>query len=179
MNVYNVTFDVENYRLLVPNNDADLDGENLWINGTSKAKNWKEPLMRYAAKQNIEKVADITQITPGFFAFNSKALAALAKLLNKHGELFELTVEGKTLFAFNPNNEINCFNANASEWNVRRNRKRGRLIRPAFDHSKIKNSTIFQVPEYIQNTFYVNEDFKQTYDKSGLSGLIFELCLLV
>jgi len=71
------------------------------------------------------------------------------------------------------------FNANASEWSTRRNGKRGRLIKSAFDHRKIKNATIFQVPESIQNRFYVSEHFKQAYDKSGLSGLIFELCLSV
>ena len=179
MKVYSVSFDVENYRLLVPEHEADLDSGNLWINGTSKLQLWQAPLMRYATQEGVEKIADITQITPGFFAFNEKAMDSLSELLKMNGELFELVVEDKTLFAFNPNNEIDCFNAKASEWHIRRNGKLGRLIKPAFVHSKLNSVTIFQVPESLQNAFYVTEHFKNTYEKSALSGLIFEQCLSV
>ena len=179
MHIYKITFDVEHFPLLVPVKEGDFDSDALWINGALKAELWKAPLMRYAMPSKNGVRADITQITPGFFAFSEKAIDALHGLLKTHGELLELVVEGKTLVAFNPNNEIDCFDVNASTWNRRRNGERGRLIKPAFKIKKLTNIDIFQVPEHITNAFYVTDTFKRVYEKSNLSGLLFTTCLSV
>ncbi|MFL0802471.1 MAG: hypothetical protein K6L81_02050 [Agarilytica sp.] len=177
MNIYQITFDVDNYRLLVPVSESDFDGSNLWINGTLKLSSWRAPEMRYAEKQgDSEDIADITQITPGFFAFSPKAIEALGDLLEKNGELFELPVDGVTLHAFNPHNEIDCFDENNASYKVRRSGERGRLLKPAFDKSKIPAGTdLFQVPELQQTQFFVGERFKGVVEGASLTGLNFEM----
>lgn len=176
LSIYQVTFDVENYRLLAPLRESDFDGKNLWIDGSLKLSSWKAPAMRYAEKQSeSEGVADITQITPGFFAFNSKAAQAFGELLEKNGELLELPIDGEILNAFNPHNELPCFNEEKSEYKVRRGGQKGRLVKPAFDVSKIPSDTaLFQVTPTVQTQFYVTERFVEVYKEAGLSGLIFE-----
>lgn len=175
MNTYLLTFDAEHHRLLVPEREEDLDGSNLWIDGSRKLSSWRTPEMRYSERQGQETVADIAQITPGFFAYSEKAVEALGSLLRDSGELLPFAVEGASLFAFNPQNEINCFDEAASEWRIRRDGSKGRLVKVALDTSKVAPSVgVFQVPELIQTHVFATEKFRETYFKNGLTGLIFE-----
>jgi hypothetical protein len=177
MTVYDIEFDVDKFQIIVPANSKDFDGGNLWIDGTLKGASWGAPTLRYSEKANGQSNADITYISPGFFAFSEKSVHALGQILPKNGELFGFEIDGEMLHAFNPHNEIDCFDDANAEFNTRRNGSRGsRLIKPAFDKTKLKGVDIFQVPEFIKTKFYVTESFKVEYDKAGLTGLLFYAC---
>ncbi len=173
MNVYSIAFQVDDYRILLPVNPEEFDGGNLWINGSLKLASWHPPKMRWSEPENSITTPDIAYISPGFYAFNEKAMSVLGDLLADHGELLDLPVEGEAWIAFNPTTERACLNKNKSEWKVRRNGQRGRLIKMVFDEEKIENTAIFQIPELNQTDFFVTDEFVQLAVVNQLTGLSF------
>ena len=94
--------------------------------------------------------------------------------MENNGELLELPMKSELLHAFNPHNEIDCFDKTRAQYKTRRNGERGRLLKPAFDESKVGDTELFQVPELLQTQFFVTDAFKQRYEEHGLTGLKFE-----
>jgi len=173
MSVFAIKFLVDDYRILVPVNSEDFDGGNLWINGAMKLSSWNPPKMRWSDPEDNISIPDIAYISPGFYAFNEKSIEVLGELLAQYGELLELPVDGELWMAFNPTTERDCLDHNKTEWKIRRNGERGRLIKPVMVESAYANSAIFQVPETIKSTFYVTDEFMQLVVTNQLKGLEF------
>lgn len=74
--------DTDNYQMLVPVNEADYDGSNLWVNGQRKLTSWAAPAMRWSEKENAnESAPDMVRINPGFYAFSNKVVGAIGSIL--------------------------------------------------------------------------------------------------
>lgn len=174
---YKLNFDIENYRGVGPVSPTELDSDRLWLTGESKAKNWSAPELMFSIPESQnDSIADISWFGPGFYTFSEKAVDTLQHQLKAHGELLPAEVEGHRLMAFNPLNSIDCLDQASSKYNIRRNGKIGRLLKPSIDTNKTNGAALFQTPETYRNTLFASEAFKQAYDEAGLTGLLFEDC---
>jgi hypothetical protein len=109
MAVFEIEFAADNYQMLVPVDEQDYDGSNLWATGERKLSSWKAPEMRWSAKESSsESIPDITRINPALYAFNERATQVLGPLLSEYGELLLLPVGGEVWSVFNPTNVVDC-----------------------------------------------------------------------
>ncbi|GAA5445404.1 hypothetical protein Misp06_03607 [Microbulbifer sp. NBRC 101763] len=174
MNIYEISADIDHYQILVPVDENDYDGSNLWVNGQLKLSSWHAPTMRWSEKEKESELApDIARINPGFYAFSNKAIGALGPLIEEFGELLKLPVDGKMYYAFNPTAIIDCIDQEKTEWRINRQGKRGRLIKIALTKSKLGNEEIFQLPE-IHSKLYVTEKLMEAIKEHNISGLVFK-----
>jgi hypothetical protein len=173
MKIFSIKFEVDKYQILVPVNPDDFDGHNLWIDGSMKLSSWNPPKMQWSEKESSITTPDIAYISPGFYAFNEKAVAVLGELLTNNGELLELSVGGEQLMAFNPTILQNCLDQNRTEWKTRRNGERGRLLKPVINTDNYDGAEIFLIPETKSSTFYVSDKFVERVITNELSGLEF------
>lgn len=88
--VYAVNCDVDSYQILVPEAPEDFDGGNLWINGSLKLSSWNPPQLDWSEPESGLSVPDIAYISPGFYAFNERAIEALDYLLAEYGSCWSL-----------------------------------------------------------------------------------------
>ncbi|MGI9280943.1 MAG: hypothetical protein ACR2PX_15155 [Endozoicomonas sp.] len=173
MKIYELTFDVDKYQMLVPVDDRDYDGSYLWVNGQLKLSSWLAPAMRWTEKEHSgESIPDIARINPGFFAFSNKAVGITGTILSEFGELLELPVDGKLFLAFNPTVIVDCLNVEQSGWRINRRGERGRLLSPVLNQAKLNGIKLFQISDR-HSSLYASDEFFELVIKNGLTGLTF------
>jgi hypothetical protein len=174
MAVFEIEFAADNYQMLVPVDEQDYDGSNLWATGERKLSSWKAPEMRWSAKESSsESIPDITRINPALYAFNERATQVLGPLLSEYGELLLLPVGGEVWSVFNPTNVVDCLDQEKSEWRIKRSGEKGRLIKATLNENKIGDEVVFQIPEKAKSSLFCSNRLLKLVSDNQLTGLNF------
>lgn len=146
----------------------DVSGELLTWGKTPKVEVFVE-----AGKKNPKPVADVSALTPGALAMNSKTKSALEPFLGKFGQFIEMDCEGEARWFYNVTNVVSCIDeANSAK------RPSGSISKEAFFEAKVPaGAVVFKDPLTAPASLYVTEAGKTRLEglvaHAGITGLAF------
>jgi hypothetical protein len=118
---------------------------------------------------------DFTRFDLAYPTFSERAMSALGDLLSAHGEFAAIEMdEPMRYFAFNATTIVDVLDEEKSK--IKRYSDGGvmRVEQHILLESVISLPPIFKIPQTRRNTTYVNEQFVQRVQASGLLGFRFE-----
>lgn len=136
----------------------------------------KRPTVEVFVEPGAKKAkpqADISALTPGALAMNTKAKAALEHLLKEFGQFLEMDCDGETRWFYNVTNVISCIDEASST-----KRPSGSISKEAFFEAKVPTGhAVFKDPLTAPASLYVTEAGKAQLEdavaKAGITGLAF------
>lgn len=141
---------------------------------------WIKVSARYTASRRIAEekilIPDIAEWIYGTIVLSRKAKNALAPLIEGFGELLPVEVDGNEFYIFNCLTfaEHDQLKAKREKVNVD-GEERAKL---SFNMADVKNKPIFKTKTKISDVnLFCNEDFKQSVEKAGLTGINFNINL--
>ena len=106
---------------------------------------------------------------------NEKAYKILYPYLKNHSQIFRLKNENKIFYVINVIDVIDCLDYEKSELKLFPSSGRVmRVIKYAFRTEKLKNATIFKLPEFPNGISYVTEEFKKIVEENNITGFKFK-----
>lgn len=128
-------------------------------------------------KDEINKpIGDVvSSINISCYIINEKAYKILYPYLKKHSQIFRLENENEIFYVINVTDVIDCLDYEKSELKLFPSSGRVmRVIRYAFRTEKLKNATIFKLPEFPNGISYVTERFKNVVEENNIKGFKFK-----
>ena len=107
-------------------------------------------------------IGDVFSVEISSFILNEKSYKILCPYLENHSQIFKIRSDNEILYVVNVTNIIDCLDYDKSE--IKRFTSSGRvmrIIKYVFKTEKLKNATIFKLPENPKAISYVTEDFKK------------------
>ncbi len=148
-----------------------------WFEGTPRGGDYPVPQGERDDERIDGPLPDFTDFAlHPFPTFSERAIKALDDLLTPYGEFAAIEMdEPMRYFAFNPTTIVDLLDEEKSE--IARFRSGGVM---AVDKHVLLDSVtslppIFKIPQTRRNTTYVNEQFVQRVQASGLLGFRFDL----
>ncbi len=127
-------------------------------------------------KDEIEKpIGDVSSISTSSYIINEKAYNVLYPYLKEHSQIFRLKNKNKIFYVINVTDIIDCLDYEKSE--LKRFPSSGRVMRVTkyvFRTKKLKNATIFKLPEFPKGISYVTEQFKKVVEENNITGFKFK-----
>lgn len=120
-------------------------------------------------------IGDVFSVDVSSFILNEYAFNILKPYLKGHAQIFRLKHRDGVLYVINVTDVIDCLDYDKSE--IKRFPSSGRVmkvIKYAFHRSRLKNTTIFKLPEFVKTTCYVTEEFKKVTEENNIKGFKFE-----
>jgi len=142
-----------------------------------RVENRKFDLIRPSEyKDEIDKpIGDVFSIEPSSYIINEKAYDILYPYLKNHCQIFKINNDGATFYVINVTDLIDCLDYDKSE--IKRFPSSGRVMRVikyVFKIEKLKNVTIFKLPEFPKAISYVTEKFKNVVEENNIKGFKFK-----
>ena len=127
-------------------------------------------------KDEINKpIGDVSSISTSSYIINEKAYKVLYPYLKKHSQIFQLKNESKIFYVINVTDIIDCLDYKKSELKLFPSSGRVmRVIRYAFKTDKLKNATIFKLPEFPKGISYATEELKKVVEENNITGFKFK-----
>lgn len=186
--VYKLTTDVTNYRILAPSDSSFIKEKMYVFDGTSRIATWHEPT--FWVYNPILPSSDFVS-AGGTIAFGEKLKAnhRVMECLEMSGEFLPIRLEtGERYYILNVTDCINSLDHSACMFGryydtESQSVKQGSLEGYAFHPERISSAPIFKVPETVKahvltsrNTgrLHCPDDFMTVYEEEGLTGLKFE-----
>ena len=127
-------------------------------------------------KDELDKpIGDVFSITPSSYIMNEKAYKILYPYLKSHSQIFKINNNGTIFYVINVTDLIDCLDYDNSE--IKRFPSSGRIMRVikyVFKNEKLKNVTIFKLPEFPKAISYVTEEFKNVVEENNIKGFKFK-----
>lgn len=156
--------------------DASVWGDG-WFEGTSRGSDYPIPLGEREEERIDGPLPDFTHFSlDPIPTFSSRAVKSLDDLLTPYGEFAAIEMdEPMRYFAFNATTIVDVLDEEKSK--IKRYSDGG--VMRVEQHILLESVTslppIFKIPQTRRNTTYVNEQFVQRVQASGLLGFRFEL----
>lgn len=178
------------------NNESDIKIYELWLDHTYRtyetltndgyktyefegkpAKSRKFDSIRPSEyKDEVYKpIGDVFSIDTSSYIINEKAYKVLYPYLKNHSQTFQLKNEDKMFYVINVTDIIDCLDYDKSE--IKYFPSSGRIMnveKYAFHNKKLKNATIFKLPEFLKGISYVTEEFKDVVEENYITGFKFK-----
>ena len=123
-------------------------------------------------KDEVNKpIGDVFSVEVSSFILNEYAFDILSPYLKGHAQIFKLKQQDSVLYVINVTDVIDCLDYDKSE--IKRFPSSGRVmkvIKYSFHRSRLKNATIFKLPEFVKTTCYVTEEFKKVTEENNIKG---------
>lgn len=187
MNLYQVNAKLENNceSLVVV---GELDSFDQFMFKGDKLEDWNPPLFKWKDDGKVE--AKLRTCEDAVFAFDAGVYMAVNKKtkdilydpLKKNVQFLPIRVVGESeqswyllnIFTRLPN----ALNSDESEFKVRSNGSKGRLLKAVFNDKNIPSNSAFTYPESLRD-FMVKGDFlKNIVEENNLTGFEFQKCKL-
>jgi uncharacterized protein DUF1629 len=175
MDVYILEADANNYAGLLTVDDYDIDKLEPF-DGSPMADGWT-PVRMYWETEGSRPIPDFDEVSGGL-AFNERAVEALGDLLEGHGELLPIEVEGEgggPHWLFNCTRLSNALDEERSE--VERFEASGRILhvsRYEFDPRELAGEAIFKLAQKPRAHHYATDTVRDRVEQAGLRGFLFE-----
>jgi len=127
-------------------------------------------------KDEIDKpIGDVFSVEVSSFILNEKSYKILYPYLKNHSQIFRLKNENKIFYVINVIDVIDCLDYEKSELKLFPSSGRVmRVIKYAFRTEKLKNASIFKLPEFPNSISYVTEEFKKIVEDNNITGFKFK-----
>ena len=127
-------------------------------------------------KDEIDKpIGDVFSVEISSFILNEKSYKVLYPYLKKHSQIFKIKSDNKIFYVVNVIDIIDCLNYDESE--LKYFSSSGRVMdveKYVFKTEKLKNATIFKLPEFPKSISYVTEEFKKAVEENNIKGFKFK-----
>lgn len=127
-------------------------------------------------KDEIDKpIGDVFSVEISSFILNEKSYKALYPYLRNHSQIFKIKSDNKIFYVVNVIDIIDCLNYDKSE--LKYFSSSGRVMdveKYVFKTEKLKNATIFKLPEFPKSISYVTEEFKKAVEENNIKGFKFK-----
>ena len=127
-------------------------------------------------KDEIDKpIGDVFSVKISSFILNEKSYKVLYPYLKNHSQIFKIKSDNKIFYVVNVIDIIDCLNYDESE--LKYFSSSGRVMdveKYVFKTEKLKNATIFKLPEFPKSISYVTEEFKKAVEENNIKGFKFK-----
>lgn len=127
-------------------------------------------------KDEIDKpIGDVFSVEISSFILNEKSYKVLYPYLKNHSQIFKIKSDNKIFYVVNVIDIIDCLNYDKSE--LKYFSSSGRVMdvqKYVFKTEKLKNATIFKLPEFPKSISYVTEEFKKAVEENNIKGFKFK-----
>lgn len=127
-------------------------------------------------KDEIDKpIGDVFSVEVSSFILNEKSYKILYPYIKNEVQIFKIKSENDKLYVVNITNIIDCLDYDKSE--IKRfpsSDRVMRIIKYVFKIEKLKNATIFKLPENPKGISYVTEEFKKVVEENNIKGFKFK-----
>lgn len=127
-------------------------------------------------KDEIDKpIGDVFSVEVSSFILNERSYKILYPYIKNEVQIFKIKSENDNLYVVNITNIIDCLDYDKSE--IKRFPSSGRVMRVikyVFKIEKLKNATIFKLPEFLKGISYVTEEFKKVVEENNIKGFKFK-----
>ena len=127
-------------------------------------------------KDEIDKpIGDVFSVEISSFILNEKSYKVLYPYLKNHSQIFKIKSDNKIFYVVNVIDIIDCLNYDESE--LKYFSSSGRVMdveKYVFKTEKLKNATIFKLPEFPKAISYVTEEFKKAVEENNIKGFKFK-----
>lgn len=127
-------------------------------------------------KDEIDKpIGDVFSVEISSFILNEKSYKTLYPYLKNHSQIFKIKSDNKIFYVVNVIDIIDCLNYDKSE--LKYFSSSGRVMdveKYVFKTEKLKNTTIFKLPEFPKSISYVTEEFKRVVEENNIKGFKFK-----
>ena len=120
-------------------------------------------------------IGDAFSVEVSSFILNEYAFNILNPYLKGHTQVFIKKNQEAVLYVINVTDVIDCLDYDKSE--IKRFPSSGRVmevIKYSFHKDRLKNATIFKLPEFVKTACYVTEEFKKATEENNIKGFKFE-----
>lgn len=127
-------------------------------------------------KDEIDKpIGDVFSVEISSFILNEKSYKVLYPYLKNHSQVFKIKSDNKIFYVVNVTDIIDCLDYEKSELKCFPSSGRVmRVIKYVFKIEKLKNTTIFKLPEFPKGISYVTENFKNIVEENNIKGFKFK-----
>ena len=127
-------------------------------------------------KDEIDKpIGDVFSVEVSSFILNERSYKILYPYIKNEVQIFKIKSENDKLYVLNITNIIDCLDYDKSK--IKRFPSSGRVMRVikyAFKIEKLKNATIFKLPDFPKGISYVTEEFKKVVEENNIKGFKFK-----
>ena len=127
-------------------------------------------------KDEIDKpIGDVFSVEISSFILNEKSYKVLYPYLKNHSQIFKIKSDNKIFYVVNVIDIIDCLNYDESE--LKYFSSSGRVMdveKYVFKTEKLRNTTIFKLPEFPKSISYVTEEFKKAVEENNIKGFKFK-----
>ena len=127
-------------------------------------------------KDEIDKpIGDVFSVEVSSFILNERSYKILYPYIKNEVQIFKIKSENDNLYVVNITNIIDCLDYDKSK--IKRFPSSGRVMRVikyAFKIEKLKNATIFKLPDFPKGISYVTEEFKKVVEENNIKGFKFK-----
>ena len=127
-------------------------------------------------KDEIDKpIGDVFSVEVSSFILNERSYKILYPYIKNEVQIFKIKSENDNLYVVNITNIIDCLDYDKSK--IKRFPSSGRVMRVikyAFKIEKLKNATIFNLPDFPKGISYVTEEFKKVVEENNIKGFKFK-----
>lgn len=127
-------------------------------------------------KDEIDKpIGDVFSVEVSSFILNERSYKILYPYIKNEVQIFKIKSENDNLYVVNITNIIDCLDYDKSK--IKRFPSSGRVMRVikyVFKIEKLKNATIFKLPEFPKGISYVTEEFKKVVEENNIKGFKFK-----
>ena len=169
MNVYILDADVNKYRGIYYKDAEDVVDFNRRFDGTSVKKNWRGQEEFAFIPQRLPK-GDTPGLSTHIPVFSVRAVAVLADLLEKNGELLPTTCDGEDYFVFNVTRVIDALDEANCELKRFSSGRIMDIVRYSFVEAKLIGIVIFKLRQDLLGSVYVTDPFVQRVKAAKLKG---------
>ena len=95
--------------------------------------------------------------------------------MKNHSQIFKIKSDNKIFYVVNVIDIIDCLNYDESE--LKYFSSSGRVMdveKYVFKTEKLKNATIFKLPEFPKSISFVTEEFKKVVEENNIKGFKFK-----
>ena len=156
---------------------SERDAQTGMFDVSGKPLSWsKKPKVEVFVEAGAKKPkpqADVSALTPGALAMNTRAKSALEPVLGEFGEFLEMDCDGESCWFYNVTNLVACIDeANSTK------RPSGSILKEAFLANKVPTGeAVFKDPLTAPASLYVTDGGKAILEeavaKAGITGLAF------
>ncbi len=120
-------------------------------------------------------IGDVFSVNTCSYIVNERAYKVLYPYVKNHSQIFKIKSDDKIFYVISVIDIIDCLDYNKSE--IKYFSSSGRVMdveKYVFKTEKLKNATIFKLPEFPKGISYVTEEFKKVVEKNNIKGFKFE-----
>ena len=152
----------------------DADHEYLWsLNGTSRRATWRPmPVARLAVDDEGRPLAkaDLPWLGGHVLVLRERAVATLAPLLDRYGELLPLACPDADLWLFNVLTVVDALDEENSELVRFDDGNILDVVRHEFRPEMAAGMAVFKVPQLLRGRLFVGDEFVEAVATAGLTG---------